>query len=370
MQINSLLGINWKNHIPNSQGRLEGNDLDNLKEILNRRNEFSEVELAQLKGKCINFTESLKSGLEYLKAMQICEPILGSTEKRIAFKDGEENVPGFILSALKKDHPKIDFESELKHITQDEFENMLDAHYSKNELINLKESNESLLMLSVSTLSTNELIAHLGNPALADNKLLRSRLLEKAKFVVDGLDYKNRKDFRTAVELSKVVEGDIANELRYTIFQEEFYNAKDLGLIKGLIKGFLDFFRIALPYWIEVDRKFLYEILREVPSLHISVPENPPDGFWNWINSLTNLKSIELPKSCTTDQFNMLPLTLEGIAMNKCLHIDDTILDHLEKMPLKRVLLSSAPDTQYSGSIENQFTKEGLKRVQNKAQIL
>lgn len=56
--------------------------------------------------------------------------------------------------------------------------------------------------------------------------------------------------------------------------------------------------------------------------------------------------------------------------MCKCIHLNGEILDHLERMSIKRVLLTSPRDTEYSDRIVDIFSKSGLERIKNKAEIL
>ena len=379
-----MLRLDWKNHIPDPEGRLNGKDLENLQNIILHKDEMNEGQLALLKGKCNNFIESLKSGSEYVQALRICGSVLNLKNTSIEFSDEVALVHGFLLTALEKDYPDSDIKSKLSKITSDDFHNLVEYLYpSRNANVDRENAIKSMHTLDISneenlleidkidTLSTPEIIMMLKAQNLRNHKPeLHTALIKKAKTIIESLNPKNRKDFKTAIEFSKALDEELDKELRFKFFSEAFHQAKDLGLFKGIVKALFSFFRISIPYWIEVDRAFLYETLKDVPSLHLPVPENPPESFWTWVNTLTNLKTIDLPKSCTIEQFHKLPLSIEGIIMNKCIHLDDTILDHLLKMALKRIILTAPPDTEYSGSIVDNFTKAGLQRIKNKAEIL
>lgn len=56
--------------------------------------------------------------------------------------------------------------------------------------------------------------------------------------------------------------------------------------------------------------------------------------------------------------------------MCKCIPLNGEMLDHLERMSIKRVLLTSPRDTEYSDRIVDIFSKSGLERIKNKAEIL
>ena len=390
MQVDALLGLNWNNHIPDPQGRQNGKDLENLQRIILKKDELDPRQIDLLKGKCKNYIEHLQNGYEYVKALRICGALLNLKNESISFSDDEEHVQGYILTALEKDYPGLSIKANLKKITSDEFNNLIEYLYP-NQLssqVDKEKATKSMQTLGilpeeeigVDSLTTSEIILMLKSSDSLKPKL-HVALLNKAIQIINGLNPNDRKDFITVVEFSKVISidslagknaddvtdvdrslFDLNTQIKHKIIPNQSNDAQELNLFKMLVVTIFNFLNISIPHWIEVDRKFLYDVLKEVPGLYLNIPENPPDAYWEWISQLKNLEGIKLPKSTTLDQFKKLPPSFKALDISHCNNLNSNILPFLQSIKIERLFLTT-PSENNVKTIKDNFTKEQFNQL-------
>jgi len=391
MQVDALLRLDWKEHVPDQDGQLAGNDLENLRRIIGMSFDMNPQDQKILKDKCQGFFTHLKSMRDYVKAMRISAPIFNFGNKNIRFSDMHENVHGFVIEALLSEYP-ID-SSYFKLITSEEFNNLAEHLYPTG----LKEADPqkavaTLVKLgipSIETLSFEEALTLLKRDEFkqSDNEY-KVRFLTKTLEIIKGLNPRNRNDFKIIIDFSQAIDvtpilgseirnlnesdNHLANLYAHVyaqIIPTSTHDTEDLNILKSILLAILNFINVSIPYWIEVDRKFLFAALRHVPNLLVKAPENPPEEFWNWISSLTNLESIIMPKSTTWEQFNLLPASVKAIDISHCIHLDGRIIPHLEKLKVERLYLTTPADENVE-TTKDSFSKEELARLKSKIKLV
>ena len=328
MSVQDLARMDWGSHVPSQEGKLEGDDITNLSQIVGRIKEFDPKSKGVLENKCWRFATLQLDGAETVRIGRILKAGFGDAEQKfVAFNDGEALVNIYELAALKKDYPHFK-ESDLSKISAENFQGLIEILYPKGELAKTDKVDFDALKNVLDILEINDpaLQFQLTNIAddvekLTDEQLLKfvkvlvykinskEEISEKvrhldfdAKSLIDHLAWRiallnpdNKKSVILMAKLHKEV-SDIKDDKQKKNFQgiksninTSAVSATKRNFVTKLLESIAKALHHSFAYWFDADQDFALEVLRDIPDFKLFIYKELPDSYLDKLSSMENI---------------------------------------------------------------------------------
>ena len=333
-----LSKIDWGNHVPSTDGNIDGADLHNLSDIAKSALSSN----PEIQKKCWNFATVQNTGAKTYGAGKILkESNVKAKQETVTFFNGEkQKVDLYKLAALKKDYPNFTTEM-LNEINLEQFDEMILFLYEGTESKNAPTYMSTIGIEDYALkVKNNELTPDLvKNCPLDKLPQMLQALMDKYEKIpeesgdyykvkdslsafskrIKALDPKNREHIKTGAELYKVLntknqilgfvnlgDDNYLKKQTENLLSVSAETSKDRGLFSSMVQSLATFFSDSFIQWFDVDKEFIMNTLRGVSDLKMTISREIPESMIDELHSLENLTELTLSAALSAEYKQMV----------------------------------------------------------------